>query len=177
MFLALKTAVNAHGAMQCKLVMKGSVHMQRHSYTMWAWGTTRAVVCSETCTWVVENSELGIPHQHTGQREWGCRRCWLVCLTSNVCIVFTIVWTQQRGNAAQERVNQGLKMSELCLPCWACQGFLPGWFLMGRLSLGLCGSLEPDMPPAAVRLNLATAGNHVALLGSLGLGFFFLGGK
>lgn len=126
---------------------------------------------------VVENSELGIPHQHTGQREWGCRRHWLVCLTSNVCIVFTTVWTQQRGNAAQETVNQGLKMSELCLPCWACQGFLPGWFLMGRLSLGLCSSLEPDTPPAGVRLNLATAGNHVALLGSLGLGFYFLGGK
>lgn len=87
--------------------------------------------------------------------------------------MFTTVWTQQRGNAARERVNQGLKMSELCLPCWACQGFLPGWFLMGRLSLGLCSSLEPDTPPAGVRLNLATAENHVALLGSLGLGFFF----
>lgn len=41
---------------------------------------------------------------------------------------------------------------------------------------GLCSSLERDTHPAGVRLDLATAGNHVALIGFLFFGFFFFWG-
>lgn len=63
---------------------------------------------------------------------------------------------------ALHRAHQGL--SALLVRLWAGHRY------------GLYSSLEPDTHPAGVRLNLASAGNHVALIWLLVL-FFFLGVK
>lgn len=61
----------------------------------------------------------------------------------------------------------------LPLLCQARQGFLPGWFAMSGLSLGLCSSLGPDTHPAGVRLNLGCCWKSCCTDWLFSFGFFF----
>lgn len=67
-------------------------------------------------------------------------------------------------------------MSEACTApaLWGMPGLSALLLCPGQLLLGALQQPGTDTRPAAVSFNLATAGNHVALLG---LGAFFLGGK